>query len=297
MVKRWYADFKCGCTDTNDAECSGCPNSAIGSENTKKLHKLVLANHKLKLRQIAEELKISEGSVFTILHEHLSMRKLCSKWVQCLLTVDQKQCANDSEHCLQLFQHNKKEFLHKYVMMDETWIHHFTPESNQQSAEWTVAGESHSKQPKTQTSAGKVLLCVFWDAQGILFIDYLEKGRTINSEYYIALLVHLKEEIAKKQPQMKKKKVLFNEDNALCHKSIAMMAKLYELHFELLPHPPYSQDLDLSDYWLFADLKRMLQGKRFGSNEEVILKTEAYFETKDKLFNKKGIKLLEKHWN
>ena len=71
-----------------------------------------------------------------------------------------------------------------------------------------------------------------------MFIDYLEKGRTINSEYYIALLVYLKEKIAKKLPQMKKKKVLFHQDNALCHKSIAMMAKLHELHFELLPHPP-----------------------------------------------------------
>ena len=28
----------------------------------------------------------------------------------------------------------------------------------------------------------------------------------------------------------------------LCHKSIAMMAKLHELHFELLLHPPYSPD-------------------------------------------------------
>ena len=45
-------------------------------ENIKRLQ-LVLADHKLKL---AEELKISEGSVFTILHEHLSTRKLCSKW-------------------------------------------------------------------------------------------------------------------------------------------------------------------------------------------------------------------------
>ena len=31
--------------------------------------------------------------------------------------------------------------------------------------------------------------------------------------------------------------------NALCHKSIAMMAKLHELHFELLLQPPYSPDL------------------------------------------------------
>ena len=92
-------------------------------------------------------------------------------------------------------------------------------------------------------------------------------------------------------------KVLFHQDNAPCHKSIAMMAKLHELHFELLPHPPYSPDLAHSNYRLFADLKRMLQGKRFGSNEKVISETEVYFEAKDKSFCKKGIELLEKRWN
>ena len=67
------------------------------------------------------------------------------------------------------------------------------------------------------------------------------------------------------------------------------MAELHELHFKLLPHPPYSLDFVSSDYWLFADLKRMLQGKRFGSNEEVILETEPYFDPKDKSFYKKSI--------
>ena len=105
--------------DTNDAEHLGHPNSVVVPENTKKLHKFVLADHKLKLREIAEELKILEDSVFTILHEYLSMRKPCSKWVLHLLTVNQKQqCINDSKRCLQLFQCNKKEFLCKYVTME-----------------------------------------------------------------------------------------------------------------------------------------------------------------------------------
>ena len=43
-VKRWYADFKCDRTNTNDAESSGHPNSAVVLENIKKLHKLVLIN-------------------------------------------------------------------------------------------------------------------------------------------------------------------------------------------------------------------------------------------------------------
>ena len=63
-----------------------------------------------------------------------------------LLKVDQKQqYVNNSERCLQLFQRNKKEFLHKHVTMDETWIYHFTSESNQQSAGWTTAGECRPK--------------------------------------------------------------------------------------------------------------------------------------------------------
>ena len=58
--------------------------------------------------------------------------------------------------------------------------------------------------------------------------------------------------------------------------------KFSELGYELLPHPLYSPDLVPSDYWLFANLKKMLQGKRFGSNEEVIAETEANFEAQDK---------------
>lgn len=74
---------------------------------------------------------------------------------------------------------------------------------------------------------------------------------------------------------------------------LATMAKLHKLRFELLHHPPYLLDLDPSDYqYLFADLKRMLQGKTFVANAEVIA-TNAYFVSKDKSFYEKGIKMLE----
>lgn len=297
MVEKWFADFKRGRTDTNDAERSGRPNSAVTPENMKKIHKIVLADRKVKLQEIADTLKISKERVGHILHEHLGMRKMFSKWVPRVLTVDQKQQRiDDSERCLEIFKRDKKDFLRRYVTMDETWIHHYTPESKRQSSEWTGPGESRPKRAKTQQSAGKIMASVFWDAHGILFIDYLEKGKTINSDYYCALLDRLKEEIAKKRPHMKKKKLLFHQDNAPCHKSMKTMVKLNELHFELLPHPPYSPDMAPSDYWLFSDLKKMLQGKKFQSNEEVIAETEAYFEAKEKSFYKHGIEKLEKRW-
>jgi hypothetical protein len=42
-------------------------------------------------------------------------------------------------------------------------------------------------------SAGKVMASVFWDADGILFIDYLEKGKIITGEYCSNLLTRLDE--------------------------------------------------------------------------------------------------------
>ena len=112
------------------------------------------------------------------------MRKLFSKWVPRLLTPDQKQQpVEDSERPLELFKRSKKDFLHRYVTMDETWIHHYTPETKRSSAEWIAAGESRPKRRKTQQWAGKVMASLFWDAHGIFFIIYLEEGKKINSDY------------------------------------------------------------------------------------------------------------------
>ena len=49
-------------TNTDDVERSGRPNSAVVPENIKKVHRMVLANRKWKLREKAATLKISEGS-------------------------------------------------------------------------------------------------------------------------------------------------------------------------------------------------------------------------------------------
>jgi len=55
------------------------------------------------------------------------------------------------------------------------------------------------------------------------------------------------------------------------------MAKIVELRYELLPHPPYSPDLAPCDFFLFPNMKKWLGGKRFASNEEIIAETNAYF--------------------
>jgi [histone H3]-lysine36 N-dimethyltransferase SETMAR len=138
------------------------------------------------------------------------------------------------------------------------------------------------------------LASVLRDARGIIFIDYLEKDQSIHSEYNISLLERLNDKFKKKRPHLKKKKVLFH---APFHKSIKTTAKLHELGYELFSHPPYSPDLAPSDFFEFADLKRILAGMKFTTNEEAIAETEAYFEAISKSYYKNGIEKLYDGYN
>jgi len=169
-----------------------------------------------------------------------------------LLTPDNKRNRETtSEQCLTLFKRNPKEFLRRFVIVDETRIHWYTPETKEQSKQWTSPGEPAPKKTKTVPSAGKVMATVFWDSQGVIYMDYLEKGKMVTGLYYAELLDRFAAELQKIRPHLAKKKVLFHHDNAPAHTSALAQGKLVELGYELLPHPPYSPDLAPCDFFLF----------------------------------------------
>ena len=94
------------------------------------------------MREIVAAIGISHGSVLSILKDHLGMKKLSAGWVPSLLTIDRKRNRmTTSIECLSLFNRNKDEFLFRFVTVDETWIHHNTPETKQQSKQWVLPGE------------------------------------------------------------------------------------------------------------------------------------------------------------
>jgi hypothetical protein len=66
-----------------------------------------------------------------------------------------------SEQCLERYNKNKTDFVCRFITMDETWIHHYTPESKQQSNQWTEAGCSAPKKTSLAPLAGKVMAFVF----------------------------------------------------------------------------------------------------------------------------------------
>jgi len=129
---------------------------------------------------------------------------------------------------------------------------------------------------RVQKSAGKVLASIFWDQDGILIIDYLPKGQTVNAEYYSSPLVQLKDILKEKRRGKFTKGVLFLHGNAPAHRALAAQKKLAYLGFQCLDHPPYSLDLPLSDYHLFPGLTKQLKGRHFSSNVEFIAAVETW---------------------
>ena len=74
------------------------------------------------------------------------------------------------------------------------------------------------------------------------------------------------------------------------------MVKLDELGWKLLLKLPYSPDMAPSGYFLFPNLIRWLQGKRFESNDKATWENYAYFGRFDKSYYLEGIKKLESRW-
>ena len=67
--------------------------------------------------------------------------------------------------------------------------------------------------------------------------------------------------------------------------------------YELIPHPTFSPDLAPSNYFLFPNLKKIIRGRHFRSNEEVMAAVEEWVGDKDPGFFSSGLIALEHCWS
>jgi histone-lysine N-methyltransferase SETMAR len=146
------------------------------------------------------------------------------------------------------------DFLDNIVTGDETWVHHYEPKSKRQSMEWLHKNSPTKKKFKTAHLAGKVMCTVFWDRKGVILVGFLEQGLTINAAHYVETLRKLKSRIALVWPE-KKEHVLLQHNNARPHTALLTRECTAKFGWTVLPHPPYSPDLALSDFHLFGSMK------------------------------------------
>jgi len=75
-VYKWYKDFKEGRERVDDLERSGRPTTSTDDQHVNEVKELVLKKRRLTVRELTNKIGISEGSVKTILKDHLGLRKV-----------------------------------------------------------------------------------------------------------------------------------------------------------------------------------------------------------------------------
>ena len=136
IVKNWVAQFKRDFS-TYEAPRRGRPKTVTNLEIIEQIHELILEDHRISAKSIAQQLGISCEQAGSIIHEDLDTEKLSAKWVLKCLNADQKcRRCQSSEQILEFFLCDPNDFLSRLVTMDETQLYHYVLETKQQSMEW-----------------------------------------------------------------------------------------------------------------------------------------------------------------
>src|SRR6476619_7374733 len=266
-VRRWVVHFKNGNDDICDKPHSGRPPSAATADNKATVDGLIRSDRRVSCRIIAESLGIGHSTVQTIICE-LGYSKVCARCIPRQLTDELKlKRLNVCANLLQRYASEGKAFMNSIVTGDESWAHHYEPETKRQSMQWHHLGSLSLKKFKLSPSAGKVMITVFWDSHSVLLLDFLPKGETINSARYQETLKKLARSIRRKRPDLQD--VILHHYNARPHTANATTSAIVEKGWTILPHPPYSPDLAPSDFHIFGPLKDYLRGQQFVDDDAV----------------------------
>ncbi|UYV73532.1 hypothetical protein LAZ67_10004011 [Cordylochernes scorpioides] len=178
-VYRWYKMFSEGREDVNDEERAGRPSTSTTDEKINEVEKMILANHRITVREVAEDLNISIGSCHSIFINDLGMRRVDTKFVPKLLNCDQKQHRMNNPNEMLDSVRNDPNLLQRVITGDEAWVYGYDVETKAQSSQWKLPHEPRPKKTRQVRSNVKVLLTVFFDCRGVVHHEFLPQGRTV----------------------------------------------------------------------------------------------------------------------
>ena len=106
----------------------------------------------------------------------------------------------------------------------------------------------------------------------MIYMNWVPTGKTVNKEYYVEVLRELRKRFRRKRPALfKSARWQFHQDNAPVHNSNLVTDIFTKMGIKTVPHPPYSRDLDPSDFWLFPKL-RSCRYETIEEMKEVVMK-------------------------
>ncbi|UYV79390.1 hypothetical protein LAZ67_17002447 [Cordylochernes scorpioides] len=269
-VYLWYKMFSEGREDVNDEERAGSPSTSTTDEKINEVEKMILANRRITVREVAEDINISIGSCHSIFINDLGMRRVAAKFVPKLLNCDQKQHRMNIANEMLDSVRDDPNLLQRVITGDEAWVYGYDVETKAQSSQWKLPHEPRPKKARQVRSNVKVLLTVLFDCRGVVHHEFLPQGRTVNKEYYLQVMRNLREAIRQKRPDLRKNKNwLLHHDNAPAHTSLLVRDFLTKNNTLMMPQPPYSPDLAPCDFFLFPKMKRPMKGRRYATLDEM----------------------------
>jgi len=215
--------------------------------------------------------EVPKTTIHEAVTENLRYRKLCTRWVPKKLTITKRNRWVPRWSFLRAtcYVQEGDEFLDSNVTGDETRVFQNTPESKQHSLLWCHIHAPRNKNINTSISGKKIMASVFCDRKGILLVDFMPPGATINAAAYCDTLTWLRWAIQNKRRGMLSHGMYLLHDNACPHSAHVTTALLEKFKWDKLDHPPYSPDLVPSNFHLFLHLKKHLARKKFNDDDEV----------------------------
>jgi hypothetical protein len=137
------------------------------------------------------------------------------------------------------------------------------------------------------------MLCIWWDMEGIVHYELLERNLTVTAKRYCQQFRRMEEAIQQKRPG--RHGVILQHDNARPHIANMMKGAIQELDWKILSHPPYSPELSSSDYHLSRSLSNNLRRVSFNNGAELQNWLDEFFTAKPADFFKCGIENLLEH--
>ncbi|GBL82035.1 Mariner Mos1 transposase [Araneus ventricosus] len=127
--------------------------------------------------------------------------------------------------------------LSRIVTGDKMWISHVIPKSKQQSIEWRHTHSPVRVKAKPTLPQRKIMASLFWDRHGVLLIDFMQRGTTINAVTYSQTLRKLRRATQNKRRGMLTEGILLLHDNARPHTTAQTRALLDSFGWEVLDPP------------------------------------------------------------
>jgi len=142
-----FYQIKAGRTSTDDEKSSGRPVSRSTPEIIERVCHIICEDRRRTIDKVSVLVEISHGICHKILKEYLKMRRVASKFLPRLLSIDQKQQRLDV--CLELNENSANDpiLLSKDIMGDKTWVYAYDPETKIQPSQWKIP---ESPRPKRQ---------------------------------------------------------------------------------------------------------------------------------------------------